>query len=611
MNIKSRFLIVSVISFLAFVFITFSFIVFSEKGKKQSVELGDFASTISNLKNEVFKVEGFSIEPEAVVPEVKSSEKSDFSAKELYMSFREIQYWLAYSAAYKTSETDAKISALSEKISKDITRLNYKDGDLSQQFNHFVQTARDAISAAENKDKAKLGSLLALANTEAERLVSIIEKALDDELKNSNVSTPLPASTFVSQKVEEFSKIRESLNASVVALDKGFSDLQAKNSTADEVNIPLDRIIGSAAIFLFITLAASLGLARGLIWQIRAIESPMKELSQGKTDISIPANLGGEFDNIAKYIRAWRERSLSAAELRDKLSAEDTTKQKTISKLTEISEQFKNRVASSLGSYSEASGKASQYLQQLGKWASEGTQHSNELAKSSEATSANVQTVASAAEQLSASINEIVSQVQRSSAIASDAVIKAKDANIVIEGLRQSAEKIGEVVELINSIAEQINLLALNATIEAARAGEAGKGFAVVASEVKNLAEQTAKATAEISSHISSTQEQTLNTVTVIEGITSTISEMDQIARSVVNAMQQQGDATQEIARSITQVARSTQNITSSVANVQRGAEETGNVASGISEAIRDLTSRSESVQSEVSTFLESINQAA
>src|SRR5690606_41644036 len=112
-----------------------------------------------------------------------------------------------------------------------------------------------------------------------------------------------------------------------------------------------------------------------------------------------------------------------------------------------------------------------------------------------EQTSVNVQGVAAASEQLSSTVSEISRQVQESSVIADQAVTQAAKTNDRVTELSQSADRIGDVVGLINTIAGQTNLLALNATIEAARAGEAGRGFAVVASEVKALAEQTAKAT--------------------------------------------------------------------------------------------------------------------
>ena len=135
------------------------------------------------------------------------------------------------------------------------------------------------------------------------------------------------------------------------------------------------------------------------------------------------------------------------------------------------------------------------------------------VAAASEEASTNVQSVASATEELSSSVNEISRQVQESARMANEAVDQARHTNDRVSELSKAAARIGDVVELINTIAGQTNLLALNATIEAARAGEAGRGFAVVASEVKALAEQTAKATGEIGQQITGIQGATQESV--------------------------------------------------------------------------------------------------
>jgi len=119
-------------------------------------------------------------------------------------------------------------------------------------------------------------------------------------------------------------------------------------------------------------------------------------------------------------------------------------------------------------------------------------------ASASEETSSTVQAVAASAEEMAASVNEISRWVAEALKVSGQAVTQANHTNVIVSGLAKSADRIGEVIELINDIAEQMNLLALNATIEAARAGDAGKGFAVVASEMKSLASQTASATDDI-----------------------------------------------------------------------------------------------------------------
>src|SRR3546814_15358793 len=144
--------------------------------------------------------------------------------------------------------------------------------------------------------------------------------------------------------------------------------------------------------------------------------------------------------------------------------------------------------------------------------------------------------------ELSPSIAEISRQVSQSAEIAGKAVIDAERTNVQVQGLADAAQKIGEVVSLITDIASQTNLLALNATIEAARAGEAGKGFAVVASEVKNLANETAKATDEITGQIAGIQPATRDAVAAPQSISETIGQINEIATTIASAGEEQGD---------------------------------------------------------------------
>src|SRR5205823_11880596 len=202
--------------------------------------------------------------------------------------------------------------------------------------------------------------------------------------------------------------------------------------------------------------------------------------------------------------------------------------------------------------------------------------------KASGEASTSVETVAAASEELSASINDISQQAAHAAGIASRAVAQARNTDGTVQGLAQSAGRIGEVVGLINTIAAQTNLLALNATIEAARAGEAGRGFAVVASEVKSLASQTAKATDEISSHLLGMQGATQESVAAIKEIGGTIAQISSIASTIASAVQQQSSATQEIARSVHSVAQGTHQAAANITKVNRGATETGSASEDV-----------------------------
>jgi methyl-accepting chemotaxis protein len=182
--------------------------------------------------------------------------------------------------------------------------------------------------------------------------------------------------------------------------------------------------------------------------------------------------------------------------------------------------------------------------------------------------SANVRAVATGAEELQASIGEISRRVSDASKISAKAVDQSKRTNEIVTGLSASANRIGDVVNLINTIAAQTNLLALNATIEAARAGEAGRGFAVVASEVKSLATQTSKATEEIAGQIAAVQNTTEEAVGAIEAISKTIDTINEISETIASAVEEQNAVTKEIAANMQTAATGDQAITENMSKI-------------------------------------------
>lgn len=198
--------------------------------------------------------------------------------------------------------------------------------------------------------------------------------------------------------------------------------------------------------------------------------------------------------------------------------------------------------------------------------------------------------VATATEELSSSISEISRQVSHSTQVSNAAVGEAESASTMIGTLAESAQAIGEVINIIQDIAAQTNLLALNATIEAARAGEAGKGFAVVASEVKSLANQTAKATEEISAQISEIQGATKSAVDTTMSITKTITEISEISTAIAAAVEEQGAATQEVSQNINQMSEVSQ--------------ESGRAAGEVLQASGELSQQAENLKAEVDSFL-------
>lgn len=239
--------------------------------------------------------------------------------------------------------------------------------------------------------------------------------------------------------------------------------------------------------------------------------------------------------------------------------------------------------------------------------AEETNSQASAVAVASDEASSNVQTVAAAAEELSASIQEITRQVEQSSSISRHAVEEALSTDETMRGLADSAERVGEVVGLIQEIAAQTKLLALNATIESARAGEAGKGFAVVASEVKNLADQTARATKQIADQVNSIQKASHAAVSAIESIRRTIERASEASSAIASAVEEQGAATQEITRNVQEAAMGTREVSANIVAVTAAAADNAQAATDMLAATAGLTDKArelDALRAEIEGFM-------
>ncbi|MEM9630934.1 MAG: globin-coupled sensor protein [Pseudomonadota bacterium] len=227
---------------------------------------------------------------------------------------------------------------------------------------------------------------------------------------------------------------------------------------------------------------------------------------------------------------------------------------------------------------------------------------------SSAETASGVQSSATATEEMSASITEIGRQAGQSREMAQKAVEGAQSTNESVTKLAGFADQVGSVIGLISDIAEQTNLLALNATIEAARAGEMGKGFAVVAAEVKELASQTTKATEEITDQIASIQQATRESVHEIEGITSTIGALSEIATSIASAVEQQSSATAEISSNVQIAAQGTQAFTDEISAVRGSVDSVEGTVGTIQDMSSSLKDQAARLGDEADRFFRKIS---
>ena len=242
--------------------------------------------------------------------------------------------------------------------------------------------------------------------------------------------------------------------------------------------------------------------------------------------------------------------------------------------LTRISEVM-TAFASSAAELSATSDRIGQVSRRIASDAQESSAQATVVAAASAEVSRNVRTVATGSEEMGASIREIAHNATEAAQVAGRAVSAAETTNATVTKLGQSSREIGDVVKVISSIAEQTNLLALNATIEAARAGEVGKGFAVVANEVKELAQETARATEDISRRVEAIQVDTANAVTAIEEVSTVIQQINDYQTTIASAVEEQTATTAEMDRNVTEAASGSGDIATNIAGVAQAAHST------------------------------------
>jgi methyl-accepting chemotaxis protein len=471
----------------------------------------------------------------------------------------------------------------------------------------------------------RIGALKKAADDEQQRMLADVERAYRAYSTSIDETVKVADRNAAAVSVNDAQKaIRDSVVAGQKVANELMAALSKYNQYSEKKAATVARDASSEADhvqYLMIGIAA-LGVIGGAVLgyvlsqvsisrPIAASVACVRKLADG--DISVEIYGTGrkdEIGDIATALQVFKDNAVEARRLAAEQDAERQAKERRAAAVEGLTRTFEAKVGQLVGALSAAATEMEATAGSMSATAEQTNQQSATVAAASEQTSANVQTVATATEELSSSIQEIGRQVAQSAKIANQAVDDAKRTDATVQTLAATADRIGEVVNLIQSIASQTNLLALNATIEAARAGQHGKGFAVVASEVKALANQTGKATDEIAGQISAIRDATSQSVEAIHAIATIIGEISQIAATIASAVEEQTAATQEIARNVQQAAKGTHGMSSNIAGVKQAATDTGAAASQVLGSAGQLSKQAAELTQEVTTYIAGVNAA-
>lgn len=480
-----------------------------------------------------------------------------------------------------------------------------------------LQEIRDAIGNSTALARKTLAALDALSAQPTEREMFVgIGRQLDlyaaavAQMNEMAMIDRLIAIPLMSHVDGQFDLFKDSTLAGQLRIQQASAALiDEAAAEAAQTRIDFGLVM---ALLLGAMMVCGLVVARSITAPLGRLSHATTALADGRLDTVIEGDhMRNEIGTMGRALKVFQENARTmerlTTEQEDQKRRAEEDKRRAIRDLADL---FESRVAEVVQKVGTGAHQVRTNAAGMLSRATLANEQASAVASASQQAGSSVGTAATAAEEMSASITEIGTQVRRSFEMVQDAVKAVELTNTHVLGLSEAAGKIGEIVGLIHSIAAQTNLLALNATIEAARAGEAGKGFAVVASEVKNLANQTAKATEDISSQIGGMQGATNAAVDAIRGVGGTVVAIDQIMATIASAMHQQSASTAEIARNVQEAATGTNEVTQNIASVSRSAGETGVAADEVLKAAELLDAQAATLDSEVRGFIGQLRHA-
>jgi len=530
----------------------------------------------------------------------------------------------AYFGFNALSEASDRIELTAVEVRRG-AQLNRSAVELSrEEFRIAADTSQLASVRAEIEEhtatfEERLGNLKSTADPQQKTMIAEIEGRYQSYMSGLKTTLEIAADagaielSEAQQRVvdavranrENTAALREKLREFVTYTDNKGSRISDEASALAESRTNL--LVAIAVLATVVGLAAGLMMARfGIVQPIKKIVDCLRRLADGDLETEVSGTeRKDEVGDIAKVTLAFKENLVRTRQLEAQAEeSEKRAEEKRKTEMTKLADDFESSIGEVISQLGAASEQLTSNATSMSAAAEEANNQAMTVSSAAEQASANVQTVASASEELSSSITEVAQQIQGTSKLAGDAAREAEKTGESMEHLRSVVSQVEKITSMISDIAEQTNLLALNATIEAARAGEAGKGFAVVANEVKQLAQQTARATDEITQQIEGMTSASTNSIEAVERISEMVRRINENSGTIAAAAEEQGAATSDIASNVSEAAQGTSAVSESITGVTQAAAETGRMSHELTESASLLNEQAGTLKSEVNSFL-------